>query len=97
MAYPLSAAQEQLGELVAEARDTHRAVTISEHGKAVAVLISVDDLAELQDRAALAEHLADKAAGGVGSALTSWTRPSTGSARRPGREPDRHLPRDGPA
>ena len=68
MAYPLSAAQERLGELVAEARDTHRAVTISEHGKAVAVLISVDDLAELEDRAALAEHLADKAAGrgGVG-------------------------------
>jgi prevent-host-death family protein len=68
MAYPLSAAQEHLGELVAEARHTHRAVTISEHGKAVAALISVDDLAELQDRAALGEHLADKAAGrgGVG-------------------------------
>jgi prevent-host-death family protein len=68
MAYPLSAAKEQLGELVAEARDTHRAVTISEHGKAVAALISVDDLAELEDRAALAAHLADKAAGrgGVG-------------------------------
>jgi prevent-host-death family protein len=68
MAYPLSAAQQQLGELVAEARDTHRAVTISEHGKAVAALISVDDLAELEDRAALAQHLADKAAGhgGVG-------------------------------
>ena len=68
MAYPLSAAQEQLGELVAEARDTHRAVTISEHGKAVAALIGVEDLAELEDRAALAAHLADKAAGrgGVG-------------------------------
>jgi prevent-host-death family protein len=68
MAYPLSAAQEQLGELVAEARETHRAVTISEHGKAVAALISVDDLAELEDKAALAAHLADKAAGhgGVG-------------------------------
>jgi prevent-host-death family protein len=68
MAYPLSAAQEQLGELVAEARDTHRAVTITEHGKAVAALISVADLAELEDKAALAVHLADKAAGrdGVG-------------------------------
>lgn len=63
MAYPLPAAQERLVELVAEARDTHRAVTISEHGKVVAALISVDDLAELEDKAALAEHLADKAAG----------------------------------
>ena len=69
MAYPLSAAQEQLGELVAEARDTHRAVTISEHGKAVAALISVDDLAELEDRAALAAHLTDKAAGRGGVSL----------------------------
>jgi prevent-host-death family protein len=68
MAYPLAAAQERLVELVAEARDTHRAVTLSDHGKAVAALIGVDDLAELEDRAALAEHLADKAAGrgGVG-------------------------------
>jgi prevent-host-death family protein len=68
MAYPLSAAQEQLGELVAEARNTHQAVTISEHGKAVAALIGVDDLAELEDKAALATHFADKAAGrgGVG-------------------------------
>ena len=68
MAYPLSAAQEQLGELVAEARDTHQAVAISEDGKAVAVLISIDHLADLEDGAALAAHLADKAAGrgGVG-------------------------------
>lgn len=69
MAYPLSAAQEQLSELVAEARNTHRAVTISEHGKAVAALISVEDLAELEDRAALAVHLADKSAGRCGVGL----------------------------
>jgi prevent-host-death family protein len=69
MAYPLPTAQQQLGRLVAEARDTHRAVTISEHGKAVAALISVDDLAELEDRAALAAHLADKAAGRGGISL----------------------------
>ena len=69
MTYSLSAAQEQLGDLVAEARDTHRAVTISEHGKAVAALISVDDLAELEDKAALAAHFADKAAGRGGVSL----------------------------
>lgn len=95
MVYPLSAAREQLSELVAVARDTHRAVTISEHGKAVAALISVDDLAELEDRAALAEHLADKAAGrgGVGldglDAALDWI--------DEGREPHCRLPGDGPA
>jgi len=62
MAYPLTAAQRQLGELVAEARQSHRPVTISEDGKPVAALINIDDLADLEDRAALAAHLADKAA-----------------------------------
>ncbi len=68
MAYPLTAAQTRLGELVAETRRSHRPVTISEHGEPVAALISIDDLADLEDRAALAAHLADKAAGrgGVG-------------------------------
>jgi prevent-host-death family protein len=68
MAYPLNAAQKHLGELVTEARRGHRPVTISEGGKPVAALISIDDLADLEDRAALSAHLADKAAGrdGVG-------------------------------
>jgi prevent-host-death family protein len=63
MAYPLIAAQTHLAELVAEPRQSHRPVTISEHGKPVAALINIDDLADLEDRAALAAHLADKAAG----------------------------------
>jgi prevent-host-death family protein len=62
MAYPLTAAQAHLGELVDQARDSHRLVTISQDGTPVAALISIDDLADLQDRAALAAHLADKAA-----------------------------------
>ena len=69
MAYPLAAAQAHLGELVAETRQSHRPVTISEHGKPVAALISIDDLADLEDRAALAVHLADKAAGRGGISL----------------------------
>jgi prevent-host-death family protein len=69
MAYPLTAAQARLGELVAEARQHHRPVTISEHGQPVAALISIDDLADLEDRAALAAHLADKAAGRGGPGL----------------------------
>jgi prevent-host-death family protein len=69
MAYPLAAAQMQLPKLVAEARHSHRPVTISEDGKPVAALINVDDLADLEDRAALAAHLADKAAGRDGTRL----------------------------
>jgi prevent-host-death family protein len=57
------------GRTVAEARRSHRPVTISEHGKPVAALINVDDLADLEDRAALAAHLADKAAGRGGISL----------------------------
>ena len=49
----------QIGELV----------TNSEHGEPVAALISLDDLADLEDRAALAAHLADKAAGRGGVSL----------------------------
>jgi prevent-host-death family protein len=69
MAYPLTAAREHLCELVAEARDAHHPVTISEHGRPVVALISVDDLADLEDRAALAAHFADKAAGRPGVSL----------------------------
>jgi hypothetical protein len=45
-------------------------VTISEHGQPVAALININDLADLQDRAALAAHLADKAARRGGTILT---------------------------
>jgi prevent-host-death family protein len=69
MAYPLSAAQVHLGQLVTEARRSHRPITISEDGKPVAALIDIDDLADLEDRAALAAHLADKAAGREGVSL----------------------------
>jgi prevent-host-death family protein len=69
MAYPLASAQAHLGDLVAQVRHNHRPVTISEHGQPVAALISVDDLADLEDRAALAAHLTDKAAGRSGTRL----------------------------
>ena len=67
--YPLTAARTHLGELVAQARHTHRPVTITEHGKPVVALINVDDLADLADRAALAAHFAEKAAGRSGVSL----------------------------
>jgi prevent-host-death family protein len=58
-----------LGELVAEVRHSHRPIAISEDGKPVAALINIDDLADLEDRVALAAHLADKAAGRDGVSL----------------------------
>lgn len=69
--HDLSAARRSanLGELVAQAQRSHRPVTISEDGKPVAALINVDDLADLEDRAALAAHLADKVAGRGGISL----------------------------
>lgn len=67
--YTLTTARTHLGELVAQARHTHRPVTISEHGKPVVALINIDDLADLEDRAALAGHYADKAAGRGGASL----------------------------
>jgi prevent-host-death family protein len=67
--YPLTTARTRLGELVAQARYTHRPVTISEHGKPVVALINIDDLADLEDRAALAAHFAEKAAGRSGVGL----------------------------
>ena len=72
--YALTAARTHLGELVAQARHTHRPVMITEHGKPVVALINIDDLADLEDRAALATHFADKAAGRIGASLT-WTTP----------------------
>jgi prevent-host-death family protein len=69
VAYPLTAAQTHLGELVAQVRQSRRPVTISEDGKPVAALINIDDLADLEDQAALAAHLADKAAGRDGIGL----------------------------
>lgn len=60
--YPLTEAGAYLGELVDEARHRHRPVAISEHGKPVAVIIGVEDLADLEDSLAVARHEADKAA-----------------------------------
>jgi hypothetical protein len=59
--------------LVAQARQSHRPVTISQDSKPA--LINIDDLADLEDRAALAAHLADKAAGRDGIGLNE---PSSG-------------------
>jgi prevent-host-death family protein len=63
MVYSLAAARARLGELVAEVQHSRRPVMIGDAGKPAAALISVEELADLEDRAAPAEYQADKAAG----------------------------------
>ena len=48
MAFPLPEAQAHLNELVARAHRDHERFVVTENGEPAAVLISVDDLGELQ-------------------------------------------------
>jgi prevent-host-death family protein len=61
--YSLTTARTHLGELVSQARYSHRPVAITEHGKPSVAIINIDDLADLEDRAALAAHYANRLAG----------------------------------
>ena len=67
--YSLTSARTHLGELVSRARYSHRPVAITEHGKPSVAIINIDDLADLEDRAALAAHYAARLAGRAGVPL----------------------------
>jgi len=67
--YSLTEARAHLGELVARAKHTHRPVAITEHGKPTVAIVNIDDLADLEDRAALAAHYAAKLAVREGTRL----------------------------
>jgi prevent-host-death family protein len=67
--YSLTSARNHLGELVSRARYSHRPVAITEHGKPSVAIINIDDLADLEDRAALAAHYAARLAGRSGVPL----------------------------
>lgn len=70
---PLAEAKNRLSEYVSDVERTHDRVTITRHGRTAAVLISADDLAALEETVdilatpgateAIAEGLADLAAG----------------------------------
>ena len=72
---PLAEVKNRLSEYVSEVERTHDRVTITRHGRTAAVLISADDLAALEETVdllatpgaseAIAEGLADLAAGRV--------------------------------
>lgn len=61
----MAEARARLGELVSQARAAHQPVAISEGGRPVAAIIGAEDLADLEDWAAIARHQADKASGHV--------------------------------
>ena len=54
-AFPLTSARSRLGELVKRARYGRERLVITEHGKPVAAIISVEELAELQAAADAAD------------------------------------------
>ncbi len=66
----MTAARAHLGELVSRARHAHHPVTITEHGKPWVAIVNIDDLADLEDRAALAAHYAARLADRDGVPLT---------------------------
>ena len=67
--YSLTSARTHLGELVSRARYSHRPIAITEHGKPSVAIINIDDLADLEDRAALAAHYAARLEGRRGVPL----------------------------
>jgi antitoxin YefM len=52
-AVPLGDARDHLSEYVSDVERTHHRVTITRHGRPLAVLISPDDLAELEETVAV--------------------------------------------
>jgi prevent-host-death family protein len=58
-------AEQQLGSLVRRAVTGHERVTITEHGEPAAVLLNAEDLADLEEAAALADYRSRQAAGDV--------------------------------
>jgi prevent-host-death family protein len=64
--YSLTSARTHLGELVSRARYSRRPIAITEHGKPSVAIINIDDLADLEDRAA---HHAARLAGRGGVPL----------------------------
>jgi prevent-host-death family protein len=62
---PISEARDHLGDLVAKAEHAHERIVLTRHGRAVAAVISIEDLRELE----AAEDEADLAAARAALAL----------------------------
>jgi prevent-host-death family protein len=60
---PITEARGQLGDLVRRASTRHERTTITDHGQPSAVIISAQELADLEDQLAIAQYQAEKATG----------------------------------
>jgi prevent-host-death family protein len=79
---------------VSRARYSHRPVAITKHGKPSVAIINIDDLADLEDRAALAADYAAQLAGRGGVPLADWIPPWTRWTPTTLYEPDRRRAGD---
>ena len=62
-AYPTARARAVLGSLVRRAASGEERITITDHGRPAAILVGAQDLADLEDAAALAEYQLRQAQG----------------------------------
>jgi prevent-host-death family protein len=62
---PITEARGQLGSLVRRASTRRERTTITDHGEAAAVIISAQELADIEDQLAVALYQAAKATGQV--------------------------------
>lgn len=61
--FSISDARPVLGDLVRRASHGHERIALTDHGRVAAIVISASELEELEDRLAVAEYTARKAAG----------------------------------
>ena len=61
--FSISDARPVLGDLVRRASHGHERIALTDHGRVAAIMISASELEELEDRLAVAEYAARKAAG----------------------------------
>jgi prevent-host-death family protein len=70
-AFSISDARPVLGDLVRRASHGHERIVLTDHGRVAAIMISASDLEELEDRLAVAEFAARKAAGDVSGRVSA--------------------------
>jgi prevent-host-death family protein len=78
---PITEARGQLGDLVRRASTRHERTTITDHGHPAAVIISAQELADLEDQLALAQYQVEKATGQLRTVPNDEVRRRLGMSR----------------
>jgi PHD/YefM family antitoxin component YafN of YafNO toxin-antitoxin module len=77
----ISDARGQLGDLTRRAAHSRERIALTDHGHVAAILVSPQDLADLEDALAIAEYRAEQAAGTVSSVPAAEARRRLGLGR----------------